>query len=95
MLTQIHAVASPGIEVVLHVHAATDALLGTDRPGCLLVLVTLPAMLRALLPVLLKGPCAVNGGLVGTGRCGNVVSTTVTLEAALALGSAAGVVGAV
>lgn len=47
------------------------------------------------LPVLLKGPCTVNGGLVVTCRGGNVVSTTVSLEASLALGSTAGVVCAV
>jgi len=33
MLAQVHAVLSPGIEVSLHVYAATDALLGADRPG--------------------------------------------------------------
>lgn len=95
MLTQVHAIARPSVEVVLHVHAATNALLGANRPVCLLVHVTCSAILHAFLPVLLKGPCSVDGGLVGTGRGGNVVSTTVSLEATLALRSAAGVVGAV
>ena len=52
-------------------------------------------MLLFDLPVLLKGPCSIDGGLVGTGGCGNVVGTAVSREATLALGSAAGVVGAV
>jgi hypothetical protein len=48
-----------------------------------------------ILPILLKGPCSIDGGLVGTGGGGDVVGTAISLEAALALGSAAGVVGAV
>lgn len=52
-------------------------------------------MLLVNLPVLLKGPRSIDGRLVSTGGGRNVVGTAVSLEAALALGSAAGVVGAV
>jgi hypothetical protein len=95
MLTKVHAVTGPGVEVVLHVHAATDTLLRADRPGSLSVNARHLVMVRMVLPVLLKGPCSVDGGLVGTGGDGNVVGAAVSLEAALALSSAAGVVGAV
>lgn len=46
-------------------------------------------------PVLLKGPRAIDGRLVGAGRHGDIVSAAVSLEATLALRSAAGVVCAV
>lgn len=32
MLTQVETVTSPGVEVVLHVHTSTDALLCANRP---------------------------------------------------------------
>jgi hypothetical protein len=32
VLTQVQAVAGPGVKVVLHVHTAADTLGGTDRP---------------------------------------------------------------
>jgi len=42
VLAQVHAVTSPGVEVVLHVDAASDALLRADRPESLLVCVRHP-----------------------------------------------------
>jgi hypothetical protein len=77
VLPKVHAVAGPGVEVILHVYAATDTLSSANRP------------------VLLEGPCAIDRRLVGAGRDGNVVGTTVGLEATLALSTAAGVVGTV
>jgi hypothetical protein len=50
---------------------------------------------KAFSPVLLEGPGAVYRRLVGTGRRGDVVGSSISLEAALALGPAAGVVRAV
>lgn len=47
------------------------------------------------LPILPKGPCSVNRGLVDTSGGGDIVGTPVSVEATLALRSAAGVVGAV
>lgn len=52
-------------------------------------------LLGAYRPVLLEGPCPVDGWLVCAGGDGDVVCTAVGLHAALALGTAAGVVGAV
>lgn len=77
VLSQVHAILCPSVEMILHVHAAADALSCANRP------------------VLLKGPCAVDGGLVGAGGHGNVIGAAVGLEAALALRTAARVVCAV
>jgi hypothetical protein len=53
------------------------------------------ALSRAYRPVLLEGPCAVDGRLVDTGRHRDIVCTTIGLDAALTLRTTAGVVGAV
>jgi len=95
VLAQVQAVSSPGVEVSLHVHAATDTLLSADRPGNVSMWSLKLRLSVSCLPVLLKGPCSVNGGLVDTSGDGDVVGTAISAEAALALSSAAGVVGAV
>ena len=74
--SEVHAVARPGVEVVLHVDGAADALVLANRP------------------VLLESPGAVNGRLVVAGGDVDVVGVAVGLEAALVLGTRAGVVGA-
>jgi hypothetical protein len=95
VLTKFHAVAGPSVEVVLHVHAASDTLGRAYRPGGVISAGSHVLSQCARLPVLLKGPGTIDGGLVSTSGGGDVICATVGLEATLALRAAAGVVGAV
>lgn len=45
-------------------------------------------------PILLKGPGAINGGLVGAGRLSDLVGRAVRVDSTLVLGLGRGVVGA-
>jgi hypothetical protein len=77
VLAKVQTIARPGVKVILHVHAATNALSSAYRP------------------VLLERPCAIDRRLVGAGRNRDIVCAAISLEAALALRTTAGVVGAV
>jgi hypothetical protein len=77
VLAKVETISRPGVKMVLHVHAATNALSSAYRP------------------VLLERPCAINRRLVSAGRNRHIVCAAVSLEAALALRTTAGVVGAV
>lgn len=72
-----HTFAGPGVEVVLHVHAASNPLLGANRP------------------VLLESPSTLNRRLVIAGRLGDLISAAISLEGALLVGIASGIVRAV
>jgi hypothetical protein len=96
MLPQIHTCTKS--QHVSHDQLAWKGLHTVTGPGTEMVLhvhATSDTLGCANRPVLLKGPRAIDGGLVGAGRHGDIVSAAVGLEATLALRSAAGVVCAV
>jgi hypothetical protein len=101
MLSKVHAVPGPSIEVVLHVHATSDALGGAYGPEQSLVTILHHKFpvgkldKEVYVPVLLERARSINRRLVRARRSGNIVSTAVALEAAFALRPAAGIVRAV
>lgn len=92
VLAEVQALASPGVEVSLHVDAATDTLSLADGPVLVEGLARISPAICALREVTYLG--AIDGGLVVTGGLGDGVGSAVGLEGTKVLSSAAGIVGA-
>ena len=96
MLTELHALAGPRIEVSLHgrMKSATVSRSLSTVSTDLHVDTASSALVLADRPILLKGPGAINGWLVGAGALRDLVRAAVARHGALVLGVGGWVVGA-